>query len=213
MGLPKGFTVLFQGDSITDAGRPRDVTEPNKGLGHGYALMAAARLLASQPADELKCLNYGISGNRVVDLYARWKEHALILKPDLISILIGINDTWHEFSRGTGVAIEKYETIYRMLLRETKDALPGVKFVLCEPFYLLCGAVTEAWAPDVQARQAVVRALAEEFDAILVPFQQLFDDAAQDAPIAYWAADGVHPSFAAHQRMADFWLKHVLAAF
>jgi acyl-CoA thioesterase I len=201
--------ILFQGDSITDAGRARDIALPNAGLGTGYAYLAAAHLLAARPADDLRFMNRGISGNRIVDLYARWREDALNLRPNVISILIGVNDTWHEFSRQAGVDVPKFERVYRQLLAETREALPKVKLVLCEPFVLPCGAVTPEWIPDVAARRAVTHKLATEFGATLVEFQKMFDRAQAQAAPAYWAGDGVHPTYAGHQRMAEEWLSAV----
>jgi lysophospholipase L1-like esterase len=207
--IPKGSTILFQGDSITDAGRARDAIRPNEGLGGGYAFLAATQLRSRRPADGLQFLNAGISGNRIVDLYARWREDCLNLEPDLVSILIGVNDTWHEFSRQAGVAIPKFERVYRQLLEETREALPKTKLILCEPFILKCGAVTPEWYPDVEQRQAVTHKLAKEFNALVVPFQKMFNDAAKEAPPEFWAADGVHPTAPGHQRMAEEWIRVV----
>ena len=137
--------ILFQGDSITDAGRNREqqgvVNGPYGGTGYGYPLFASARLLADQPQAGLQFYNLGISGNRVVDLYARWKIDALNIKPDILSILIGVNDTWHEKARQNGVEVPRYEMIFRMLLEWTKKELPETKLVLMEPFVFLSEAV------------------------------------------------------------------------
>lgn len=205
-------TILFQGDSITDCGRNREAAgTPNDltALGQGYAMMAAAELLSTRPADGLRVFNRGISGNRIVDLYARIKGDILNLKPDLLSILIGVNDTWHGKNPdwNNGVAIPKYERIYRDLLNEVREALPSVKFVLCEPFVLRCGVVRDDWVEEIDQRRAVVAKLATEFDALLVPFQSLFDEAVKFAPPEYWALDGVHPSAAGHHLMAKCWLE------
>ena len=202
-------TVLFQGDSITDCGRARDGNPVNGGLGGGYATFIAAALLAARPADELKFLNRGISGNRIVDLYARIKSDTTNLKPDVLSILIGVNDTWHEFGSQNGVSVPKYERVYRQFLAEVREALPAIRFVLCEPFVLGCGVVTKDWVAEMDQRRAVAKTLAKEFDAIFVPFQQMFDAALKESPPAYWAADGVHPTIAGHQRMAQAWLNAV----
>ena len=207
-------TILFQGDSITDCGRNRDAAaKPNDlcGLGQGYAMMAAAELLSTRPADGLRVFNRGISGNRVVDLYARIQGDILNLKPDVLSILIGVNDTWHGKNPdwSNGVAIPKYERIYRDLLNEVREALPTVKFVLCEPFVLRCGVVRDDWVEEIDQRRAVVAKLAKEFDAVLVPFQSMFDEAVNLAPPEYWAADGVHPSAAGHLLMAKCWLEKI----
>jgi lysophospholipase L1-like esterase len=209
--IEKGSLVLFQGDSITDTERGRDAAGPNDrvGLGRGYVFLIASRLRARAPRDDLRFLNRGISGNRIVDLYARWKEDGLNLKPDLISILVGVNDTWHEFMRQAGVTVPKFERMYRQLLTETREVLPGTKLVLCEPFTLPCGVVTPAWTQDMALRRAAVRRLAQEFAAPFVPFQAAFDEAVKEAPPEYWAQDGVHPTAAGHYRMACAWLKVV----
>ena len=203
----KSLNVLFQGDSITDAGRSRETTlPPNAGLGVGYPLFIAGRALNVLADRDLSFYNRGISGNRVVDLYARWKVDALNLSPDVISILIGVNDTWHEFGSNNGVEVDRYEKIYRMLLAWTRERLPQVKIVLCEPFVLPIGAVGEAWLPEIAARQQVVKGLVEEFKTVFVPLQQMFDEALERAPAAHWLADGVHPTPAGHVLIADAWL-------
>jgi lysophospholipase L1-like esterase len=208
--IAKNQTILFQGDSITDCGRHKDAAEaPNDlcGLGQGYAMMVAAELLSTGPADNLQFFNRGISGNRIVDLDARIKSDIINLKPDLLSILIGVNDTWHEKSSRNGVAPAKYERVYRALLNEVKEALPGVKFVLCEPFVLKCGVVTDGWVSEIDERRTIVARLAQEFGARFVPFQSMFDEAVKQAPPAYWASDGVHPTTAGHLLMAKCWLQ------
>jgi acyl-CoA thioesterase-1 len=212
MMIEAGDVILFQGDSITDTGRnrPGDVPNAPGALGWGYAGRVAGRVLADRPADDLKFYNRGISGNRISDLYARWKVDALNLKPTLISILIGINDTWHDKKHDNGVEVPRYEMMYRELLKWTRDVLPEVKLVLCEPFYTPCGNVTDDWIPEIKERQAIVAQLADEFGGTLVKFQTMFDAACAEAPPEDWAGDGVHPSTGGHQRMADFWCKTVL---
>ncbi len=203
----KSKTVLFQGDSITDAGRARDASlPPNAGLGTGYPLFIAGRALNALAGKPLRFYNRGISGNRVVDLYARWKADALNLSPDVISILIGVNDTWHEFGGRNGVEVDRYAQIYRMLLAWTRGVLPQAKLVLCEPFVLPIGAVEAAWLPEIAARRRVVKGLAREFRAVFVPLQRVFDEALKRAPAAHWLSDGVHPTPAGHALIADAWL-------
>ena len=201
--------ILFQGDSITDAGRDRNTTGPNTGLGGGYALFITAQLRAERPANGLQFFNRGISGNRIVDLYARIKSDTINLKPNVLSVLIGVNDTWHEFGSQNGVAVPKFERVYRDFLTEVRAALPAIKFVLCEPFVLPVGVVTKDWIAEMDQRRAVVKKLAGEFSAKFVPFQTMFDNAVKQAPPDYWAGDGVHPSAAGHMRMAQLWLKEV----
>ena len=212
MKLAANSTILFQGDSISDANRSRENTSANSpaALGSGYANLISAQLLHNHPADGLRFLNRGISGNRIVDLYARWKVDALNLQPDLISILIGVNDTWHGFMYQNGVEIERFATIYRLLLEWTRRELPDTQLVLCEPFVLHCGVVTEDWMQEMAERQVVVRQLASDSGAIFVPFQGVLDEALKLAPAEYWAQDGVHPTPAGHHLLAESWVKTVL---
>ncbi|MEX0775135.1 MAG: SGNH/GDSL hydrolase family protein [Phycisphaeraceae bacterium] len=199
--------ILFQGDSITDAGRARNDLQRNGDLGRGYAAMTAALLLADHPTLNLGFLNRGISGDRVTNLMARWKGDCLNLQPTVVSILIGVNDIWHEFGSKTGTNMDKYERFYRELLVDARAALPQVRLVLCEPFVTRTGAVGDDWLPVLKEEQAIVRKLANEFAAKLVPFQGMFDQACQEAPANYWAGDGVHPSAAGHMRMARMWIE------
>ncbi len=197
--------LLFQGDSITDCQREREVDGPGDPLGHGYPSRIARSFT---PEQDCETLNRGISGNRIVDLYARWKIDTLILKPDVISILAGVNDTWHEKKYGNGVEVDRYAQIYRLLLEWTLNVLPNVKLVLCEPFVLPCGKVTSEWRPEIDARGEVVEKLARDFGAIFVPFQSEFDKALTQHPADYWAADGIHPTPSGHELMASCWLRH-----
>jgi hypothetical protein len=208
--IPKNSIILFQGDSITDCGRNREAAgTPNDlcGLGQGYAMMAAAELLSTRPTDGLRVFNRGISGNRVVDLDSRIKNDIIHLKPDVLSILIGVNDTWHGKTSDNGVTVPKYERVYRALLDEVREARPSVKFVLCEPFVLRCGVVRDDWVEEIDERRAVVAKLAKEFGAVLVQFQSMFDAAVKSGPPEYWASDGVHPTAAGHLLMAKCWLE------
>ena len=203
-------TLLFQGDSITDAGRNRQVSVPNHApaLGHGYAYLATARLLASRPADKLRVFNRGISGNRVPDLHERWQEDCVALRPDVLSILIGVNDLWHKLDGRYDGSVDAYEDGFRRLLQGTRAALPDVRLVVCEPFVLRCGAVSERWFPEFDERREAARIVASEVDARFVPFQAMFERAiAAGTMPEYWAPDGVHPSVQGHQLMADAWLE------
>ena len=209
--------ILFQGDSITDCGRSREHPGPNSGeaLGRGYVFFTAGNLLADHPGvpgQTLQVFNRGVSGNKVTDLADRWKSDCLDLRPTVVSILIGVNDTWHGTGKGqpaAGVPLDRYEATYRKLLSDTKDALPGVRLVLCEPFVLRCGAVTDAWLPEMDGRRAIVKRLAAEVGAAFVGFQSAFDVSAKMAPPQYWAPDGVHPSVAGHVLMARTWCEAV----
>jgi lysophospholipase L1-like esterase len=213
-GIAAGATILFQGDSITDAGRNKEgPLQENVGLGMGYAKMTAAALLMGRPGDGLKCHNRGVGGNRIVDVYARMAADGTALKPDLVSMLIGVNDTCLDGERPNGVPVPKYEKIYRMFLEEMRTDNPAVQFVLCHPFVLDCGNITVTgyarWRAEIDQRRAVTDKLAAEFGATVVDFQAMFDEAVKQAPPEYWGPDGVHPSHAGHALMAKTWLEAV----
>lgn len=211
LSLPEGGVVLFQGDSITDAGRSRQDTGANQvgGLGDGYAMLITGRLLADHPEQHLQCYNRGISGNKVPDLAARWQADCLDLRPNLLSILIGVNDMWHKLNGGYAGTVADYEQGLLELLRQTHEQLPQTRIVVCEPFALRCGAVNDRWYPEFDERRAACRRVAEQLGCTLIPFQEMFDQAVQQAPPEYWAGDGVHPTLAGHALMAKTWLQTV----
>ncbi len=203
--------ILFQGDSITDGGRQRVGNDPNHVMGQDYAYLIAARLGAQFPERQLTFLNRGVSGNTVTDLTARWQRDALDLKPDVISILVGVNDAADVVDNRTkAVTAGQFEQTYDQLIQDTLAALPNVRLVLCEPFVLPVGRVKagwEKWSAEVTLRRQIVKKLAAKHHVPLVPFQKVFDDACRRAPAEYWIWDGVHPTCAGHQLMADAWLR------
>ena len=210
--LEKGMTILFQGDSITDAGRQnRQNPNPNEqaSMGNGYASMATAALLTSKPELNLSIYNRGISGNKVHQLDARWQKECIDHQPDVLSILIGVNDIWHGLNGRYDGTVDTYENDYRALIQRTRKALPDVKLLICEPFVLRCGAVNDKWFPEFDHYRAAARKVADEHSAVFVPFQSMFDQALQFAPAKHWAGDGVHPSSHGAALMADFWLEAV----
>ncbi|MDR2269914.1 MAG: SGNH/GDSL hydrolase family protein [Sphingobacterium sp.] len=209
ISLTDGDIILFQGDSITDVGRDRNNKNANdtNALGRGYALLAASQLLNRYPTKNLKIYNTGISGNRVPDLQKRWTEDTLAIKPTILSILIGVNDFWRTIDRGAKTTVEEYKSQYQQLLQETLQNLPAVKLIIGEPFAVRgVGHITDAWYPKFLAYQEAARDIAKEFNAILLPYQKVFDNAQKTAPGAYWAADGVHPTLAGAQMMATAWM-------
>lgn len=206
--IKQGDVVLFQGDSITDAGRNRE--QPND-LGKGYALMTAALFSAAYPDLQVKFLNRGISGNRAKDLAARWDADCLELRPNWVSIYIGINDTWRKFDRNDPTTAEQFEKSYRELIVRTKESL-GAGLILVEPFVLPVPEDRKGWREDLDPKINVVRELAREFGALLVPLDGLFAQASMLAAPSYWAPDGVHPTPAGHALIANAWLKTVGAS-
>ena len=207
----EGYTFLFQGDSITDGNRTRN-NDWNHVLGHGYQYIIASKLWYDFPKKGFHFFNRGISGNKVTDLAVRWQTDTLDLKPDLASILIGINDTAALIAGDNNFTAHQYETGYRALLQQTKQALPGIQLVLCQPFILPVGKVKENWQAylaEVEKRGAIVKNLSVEFDTIFVEFQTAFNNALLKAPADYWIWDGIHPMPAGHELMAKEWTKQV----
>ena len=209
--LKRDSVILFQGDSITDAGRKRESNMCNNidQLGYGYALFTATSLLAKHADKQPKIYNRGISGNKVYQLRERWESDALALMPDVLSILIGVNDFWHTLTGNYKGTVQTYEDDLRKLLKYTKDKLPKIQFVLCEPFALSGGSAIKdnEWFPMFNDYRASMKKLAGEFNAVFVPFQAAFDEAVKKAPATWWSGDGVHPDLPGRQLMAEVWLK------
>ncbi len=205
--------ILFQGDSITDWGRDHNNTMPNNtsALGSGYAMLTASQILLKYAGKNLKIYNKGISGNKVYQLAERWDTDCLALKPNVLSIHIGVNDYWHTITSGYTGTIDTYITDYHKLLDRTKTALPGVKLVICEPFALKgVKAVDDKWYPTFDLFRKAAADIAKEYDAVFVPWQAVNDKALEIAPATYWNLDGVHPSIAGEALMAEAWMKAVV---
>ena len=199
-------TVLFQGDSITDMYRTSTHDEI---LGIGYPVLVAAQLGYEYP-EKYKFINRGINGSRVVDVYARIKSDIINLKPDILSILIGVNDVWHELGgERNGVDAEKYYKVYSMLIQEIKDALPNTEIMIMEPFVLKASATEKEWEifkSEVLKRAEKAKAVAEEYGLTYIPLQEKFDEAESRAKAAHWFYDGVHPSSAGHEIIRKEWV-------
>lgn len=206
-GLPTAPKLLFQGDSITDGNRGRGA-DLNHVHGHGYVYLLAAKLGAASPEQQATFLNRGVSGNTILDLSRRWSKDTLDLKPDVLTILIGVNDS------AKGVTPEAFEQAYEALLTTARAERPALRLVLGEPFLGNAGpAIVKS--PGRRERLAllipIIRRLAAKHGALLVDFQKVFDAANQRAPSTYWIWDGVHPTTAGHQLMADEWERVVRA--
>lgn len=196
--MPK--IVLFQGDSITDSAR-------------GYVNLVSASLGHDYP-NEYAFYNKGVSGNRIVDLYARIKSDFINLKPDYASIYIGVNDTWHEIGGNNGVDTNKFEKIYTMMIDEIKEALPNIKIMIIAPF-VLEGSGTldpehpekfELFKKDVAEKAEVSRKIAEKYGFPLIELQPAFNEALKKAPADYWTMDGVHPNAPGHELIKRLWI-------
>jgi lysophospholipase L1-like esterase len=203
----EGDRILFQADSITDGNRGRN-SDPNHILGHGYQFIISAKYGAELAHRNLTFMNRGISGNKASDLARRWQEDTLDLKPDILSILVGVNDL------GSGVMAAEYEQQYDELLAETVKALPSVRMVLGEPFGLPVGGKQEHWEDyraQLAVREEIVNRLGAKYHAPVVHYQKMFEQATNRAPADYWIWDGVHPSYSGHQLMAEESIKAVRA--
>lgn len=195
----KNNVILFQGDSITDCGRNRK--DPND-LGDGYVVLISTMLSAKYPQYNLKFINRGISSDKVEDLVYRWDQDCITLKPDWLSILAGVNDT-------LGTPLNKFEEGYRLLLRRAANELNS-RIILCEPFVLF--EENNPWRKKLTPKIEVVRKLAKEFDTILVPLDEIFQESCALHSPGYWASDGVHPSPEGHTLIAQSWIKYVQEA-
>ena len=201
--------ILFQGDSITDHGRNRDILRSNdlNGLGKGYAQVAAGALLNKFADKNIQVYNRGIGGNKVPQLQERWQKDCIDLKPNILSILIGVNDYWHKRDGKYEGTAQSYKIQYRTLLDSTLKVLPNVQLIIGEPFGVLgVKYVNESWYPEFADYQTAARDIAKEYNAILIPYQSVFDKASKKANGAYWAYDGVHTTPAGINLMAEAWL-------
>ena len=209
--MPK--LILFQGDSITDCGRNR---EDNTSTGVGYVHMVKGQLGYEHPG-KYEFINRGNGGNQIVDVYARIKRDIINLKPDYMSLLIGVNSVGQELGvRRSGLSAEKFEKIYDMLIGEILEALPNIKIMILEPFVFEATATTateaepERWnyfRTEVPLRAAAARRIAEKYDLPFVELQNKFDCACKQAPASYWLRDGVHPTSMGHWIIKNEWMK------
>lgn len=199
--------ILFQGDSITDAGRIREIEDH---MGAGYPLLVKAHLGFESPG-KYEFLNRGISGDRIVDVYARIKKDIINIRPDILSILVGVNDVGHEFTATpNGVKADKFYKIYDMLIAEIKEALPDIKIMIMEPFLLKTNATEEKWdkyRPEVEKRAEIAKKIAQKYNLSFIPLQEGFDKLSEKTGTSYWIGDGVHPTAMGHEYIKNEWIK------
>jgi len=215
--IKKGSTLLFQGDSITDMKWGRNQKDRNHYLGHSYVYLIAARLHTDMPEGKFNFLNRGMSGHTVANLKARWQKDAVDLKPDVLSILIGVNDVGRAGRSKKGVDVAAYESDYRSLLEQSRKANPALKIVLLEPFVLprkgaKAGDV-HPWRGQIDRLRAIVAKLASDHKAVLIKTQDIFDAATRRAEPSHWIWDGVHPLPQGHELIARNWIETVARAW
>jgi lysophospholipase L1-like esterase len=208
MKLKDGQTVLFTGDSITDCGRAHPVGM-RAGLGEGYVAFVDSLLATCHPEEQLRILNTGISGNRVVDLEIRWQKDVLDLKPDWLAVMIGINDVWRQFDSPhdpNQVTVEKYEKTYRELLTQARTVIRGL--VLMTPYFIEINR-NDPMRTQMDVYGEVVRRLSTEFDTVLVDVQCAFDEFLLHRPAQSLCDDRVHPNMTGHMIIARAFLSAV----
>jgi lysophospholipase L1-like esterase len=203
--------ILFQGDSITDAFRKPEEINPAFQLGNGYVFLVASKLGERHPEIAWEFVNRGVSGHRIEELVKRWTPDALDIEPDLLSLLVGVNNVNRHFFGNCPLVAEEALNHYRSLLLQSRARNANLKILIIEPFLLLAGSVTPEWQDILRPLQKGVAALAEEFDAAFVPAQSLFDACLERAPADFWIYDGIHPTHAGFQVLADAWLRTVAA--
>lgn len=206
--FPKGTRFLFQGDSITDMKWGRNQKDRNHYLGHSYVYLIASRLGVDMPHAKLEFFNRGMSGHKVSDLKKRWQKDTIDLKPDILSILIGVNDV------GRGTPTAEWESTYRALLDETKKGLPKTRLVLMDPFVLRVTRLDndtawKRWRGEVDRQRAIVKQMAKDYSAVHIRTQDVFDAASKDIAPSHWIWDGVHPLPEGHELIARNWLQTV----
>ena len=213
LNLKENDIILFQGDSITDGNRGRN-SDLNHVHGHGYQYIIAAELTADNLDKNVEFINRGISGNRIADLYGRWAEDCLNLKPTILSILVGVNDIIFNWEHKSGSDPERYEKIYRYLLDEVKKQNPDALIVIMEPFF---GEKKEEelntfFKEHIGGYAAAAKKIAEEYGAVFVPLQDMIDSYKEKTDIYNILWDGIHPTTCGHELIARRWKECVKSA-
>ena len=182
--------ILFQGDSVTDAGRDR--SDPHD-MGNGYPRYASAMIQDSFPDTELEFVNLGIGGNRTEHLVERLETDFMEIQPDIVSIMIGINDVWHHYSHGIETSDEQFEQNYRAVLDAIKTRT-SARILMIQPFLLeTVDPAKQAYTEELARKQAIVKKLADEYADAYLPLDEILHAETEEEP-AYYAADGVHPT-------------------
>lgn len=200
--IKKNITILTQGDSITDAGRNY---EDDGSWGFGYSMIIGSILMGKYPEYNLKFINKGISGNRVCDLKNRWEADTLAYSPDILSIMIGVNDMWRRYDSDDPTPAFKFEEDYRFILEKSKAQ--GSKIIIIEPFLNVVREEMQAWKDeDLYEKISVCRKLAGEYAHEYIALEDIMQEMIKIKPADFWSPDGVHPSNAGHGLIAEEYL-------
>jgi len=193
--------ILFQGDSVTDVQRNRD---DYYDLGNGYPKLVAKAIKAEFPEREFEFINRGVSGDKAESLKARWQNDCIDIKPDIVSILVGVNDTWHFADKDAWMPHEYFESCYRDILTQVK-AKTKAKIIMLEQF-LLYTPDKAFFRVDLNPKIDITRALAREFADVYVPLDGIFAAASVNRDPTYWAEDGVHPTRAGAELISRYYI-------
>lgn len=197
-------TILFQGDSITDCSRNK---LSRTDLGEGYVNLINHYITSHFPDADIVCCNRGIYGNRTINLKRRWRRSTLNLSPDVLSILVGINDTWRRYDRNLVTSPEKFRDNYLYLVDKAKENNPDLKLVLMSPFLLPTSNDQLEWFEDLNPKIEIINNIAKQYEAIYIPLQDIFNNHITiEKPNCYWTLDGVHPTLEGHALIAKEWL-------
>lgn len=205
--------ILFQGDSITDAGRVREETAPNRGLGMGYVNLIASNLTCDR--DDIEVFNRAISGDRIADTYHRWLEDMRNIDFDILSFMSGMNDTGFGIRMGMGSDMERYEFIYDRMLYEVKQSHPESVIILIQPFVFRmkdesnnCDIYNDwdKWCGEIEERGRITKKLAEKYGARYLPMFEIFKEAQKKFPAEHWSVDCIHPTPAGYELIARNWI-------
>lgn len=204
MIIKNGAKILFQGDSVTDWGRDYNSDEQ---LGNSYVKKIDQFLKIFKDDNNIKVFNRGVSGNRVRDLNKRWQKDCLDLKPDIVTILVGINDCWRRYDNNDPTSVRDFESEYREILLQTKNI--GAKIILMEPFVFPFPKDRLTWREDLDPKIQIVRKLSRDFNTILIPLDAIFASIIAENDPTEYAIDGVHPTDKGHSVIALEWLRAI----
>lgn len=213
----KDKRILFQGDSITDGNRYKteeDRWDGNHQIGHSYAFIVTGDMMANYPERHLRFYNRGVSGNTVVELDQRWEDASILMNPDVLSIHIGTNDVARcEKLEDRPSYYEKFDRLFRGILTQSRENNPDLQIILMEPFRLhVAKHETEEQRKDrfeiLFHITEMEKKIAQDFDALYIPTQEMFAQACQKRDAVYWSWDGVHPTEAGHYLLAQQWMRY-----
>ncbi len=199
--------LLFIGDSITDMRRDRNADHTVYSYGSGYVFPIEG-YLGSEFPQKYEILNRGISGNRIVDVYQRIKIDCWNLNPDVITILVGANDVYHEVKYGNGVELDRYERFYNMLIEDTKRVLPNARIIIMGSFVTLGAETASAFEKmsEIKDYASVAQRVALSHGCRYISLQDRFDMLTKDVPVDYYISDGIHPTAVGAHVIAREWL-------